>query len=207
MLKDDEKLYFRDQLRAARAIALRDAEAFEEIVFVVERLGKFLNPKAEKLVAKKAVLESIAQSSLLFEKIPGCFVNFHLPFTILFDLVRESRNDALHEGAFARHLTVHAIELSLIIEDALMSEMNLVSHFMVRNPACAYEWQPLSFIRQTMLINSFSYLPVLTETGGKKNWKLISDLAVAKYWRENRFGKKPKDSLADKLDRERMGRS
>ena len=38
-----------------------------------------------------------------------------------------------------------------------MSELHQVSDFMVRNPVCASMWQPLSFIRQSMLVNSFSY--------------------------------------------------
>jgi hypothetical protein len=40
---------FRDQLRQAREYALRDAEAFGEIIFVVERLGSFLFGRIENL--------------------------------------------------------------------------------------------------------------------------------------------------------------
>ena len=43
------------------------------------------------------------------------------PFSRLYDLVQDARNDALHQGAFARHLTIHAIGLALILEDALRS--------------------------------------------------------------------------------------
>ncbi len=35
-LKHEVALHFRDQLRTARAAALRDAEAFPDIVFVLE---------------------------------------------------------------------------------------------------------------------------------------------------------------------------
>ena len=71
-------------------------------------------------------------------------------------------NDALHQGAFARHLTIHAIDLALILEDALRSfEEPRVSDYMVRNPLFAELWQPIGFIRQQMLANSFSFLPVL----------------------------------------------
>jgi len=40
--------HFRDQFRIARASAFRDAEGFQEILFVIERLGFMLanNPKA-----------------------------------------------------------------------------------------------------------------------------------------------------------------
>lgn len=37
----------------------------------------------------------------------------------LYDLVEQGRNEALHQGAFARHLAEHAIELALALEDAL----------------------------------------------------------------------------------------
>jgi CBS-domain-containing membrane protein len=83
------------------------------------------------------------------------------------------------QGAFARRLTGHAIELSLILEDALRRSLDspVVSDYMVRNPICADLWQPISFIRQQMLANSFSFLPVNTAQG----WCLISDVQIATY--------------------------
>lgn len=38
-MNQEVALYFRDQLREARSVALKDAEAFEQLVFVVERIG------------------------------------------------------------------------------------------------------------------------------------------------------------------------
>ena len=52
-----------------------------------------------------------------------------------------------------------------------------VGDYMVRNPICAELWQPLSFIRQQMLANSFSFLPVKSAAG----WCLVSDLEIAPY--------------------------
>lgn len=46
-LSKDEAIGFRDQLREARLRALKDAEAFDEVVFVLERLGRFLLRHAE----------------------------------------------------------------------------------------------------------------------------------------------------------------
>jgi hypothetical protein len=89
----------------------------------------------------------------------------------------------LHQGAFARHLTLHAVELSLILEDALMNNKNNVGHYMVRNPIVAQMWQPLSFIRQMMLANSFSYLPVPIKDEKRTEWRLIRDLDIARYLR------------------------
>ena len=97
----------------------------------------------------------------------------------------------------ARHLTVSAIELSLVLEEAIMSDCHQVSDFMVRNPICCYLWQPLSFIRQTMLVNSFSYLPVPIEIDGKTEWRLVSDFRLARYLRKN--GKASEDVLIQKL--------
>ena len=99
----------------------------------------------------------------------------------LIEIVRQGRNDALHHGAFARHLTTKAIELSIVLEDALMTGSEKVGDYMVRDPVCAYLWQPISFIRQQMLAHSFSYLPVYVEVDS--TWKLVSDLLIAKYLR------------------------
>jgi hypothetical protein len=54
----------------------------------------------------------------------------------------------------------------------------LVSDFMVRNPIQAELWQPVSFARQLLLINSFSYLPILMEESGRKVVHLISDYSL-----------------------------
>ena len=53
-----------------------------------------------------------------------------------------------------------------------------VSDFMVRDPVCAHLWQPISLIRQRMLTNSFSCLPVQNE---EEQWCLVSDLQIAMY--------------------------
>ena len=42
-LTKEVRLNFRDQLRDARVKAQKDAEDFEEIVFVLERLGTILS--------------------------------------------------------------------------------------------------------------------------------------------------------------------
>jgi hypothetical protein len=48
---------------------------------------------------------------------------------------------------------------------------------MVKNPIIAELWQPVSFIRQQMLANSYSYLPLYAEEG----WRVVSDSAIANY--------------------------
>jgi hypothetical protein len=120
------------------------------------------------------------------------------PFDRLYELVRIARNDAMHQGAFARHLTAHVTELAIILEDALTQLENpTVGDFMVRNPVCAEVWQPIGFIRQQMLANSYSYLPVLNN----QQWYLISDAAVAIYLGAERDSKERKRRLASTFEK------
>jgi hypothetical protein len=202
-------VFFANDLRSARLAALADAEAFDEIIHVVERLGYYLTK--EDLGDKgefgnlgnskyKDVITNIADKSGLSEP-PGEHRSYLTPFAELYELVRQARNDALHQGAFARHLTTHAIELAIILEDALSSIFGpVVSDFMVRNPVCAELWQPLSFIRQQMLANSFSYLPVL---GSSKVWQIVSDASVALFLGAERDGKIRRSRLSKTLQEAR----
>jgi len=82
-------------------------------------------------------------------------------------------------------LAVHASELAIILEDALTQfKKPIVRDFMVRNPVCAEMWQPVGFVRQQMLANSFTYLPALKDS----QWYVISDAAIAIYLVRGRTG-------------------
>jgi CBS domain-containing protein len=202
-------IFFANDLRSARLAALADSEAFDEIIHVVERVGYYLTK--EDLANKgefgnlgnskfKDAITKFADRSGL-SKPPVEHRTYLTPFAELYELVRQARNDALHQGAFARHLTTHSIELAIILEDALSSVFGpLVSDFMVRNPVCAELWQPLSFIRQQMLANSFSYLPVL---GSGKTWQIISDASVARFLGTERDGKIRRSRLSKTLQEAR----
>ena len=98
-------LHFRDQLRDARAVALKDAEAFEQLIFVFERMGVYLTGKIQDLWHYANDLAREAARSPLAESIPAILSEWQSPFSKLYDLVRTGRNDALHQGAYARHLT------------------------------------------------------------------------------------------------------
>jgi hypothetical protein len=197
-MEQEVALHFRDQLRAARAAALRDAEAFQEIVFILERMGAFLSNDRGNLGKYFPRIKDQAARSPMAEEVPKELPHFHQQFDVKYEIVREARNAALHEGALARHLTANAVELSLVLEEGIMSELHQVSDFMVRNPVCAFMWQPLSFIRQTMLVNSFSYLPVQVEKESKTDWRLISDFRLAQCLRKN--GKVAKEGLIQRLE-------
>ena len=181
-MQKEAALHFRNQFRHARALVLRDAEAFDEIIFVVERMGMFLTHRVGQLAGYKSKIVKEAKPSPLACGVPG----LHIPFTKLFDLVKDGRDWAMHQGAVARHLTGHATKLAIVLEDALMHGYDMVRDFMVQNPVCAQPWQPLSLIRQTMLENSFSFLPVNCGPEAAPTWKLVSDLDVARYLRAGR---------------------
>lgn len=190
-----EILHFRDRLRDARLKTLEDAEDFVDIVQVLEDLGRQLrqrplpgmrvklNPNAGGfgLGAFERELTQLVQRSD-YRTLSAKNSVFHSDFKNLFVRVRIGRNGAVHDGVFARHLAGSSVELSLILEDALTMGMDMVKEFMVRNVVTSEVWQPLSFIRLTMLKNSFSYLPVNRDG----NWKLISDFNLASYLDQTR---------------------
>ena len=191
--------HFRDELREARAIALKDAEAFEQLIFAFERIGVYLTGSIENLGRYAEPLTREASKSPLAQTIPSILPDWHAPFSTLFEVVRKARNDAMHEGAYARHLTKNSIELSIILEDALMAEASCARDFMVRDAVCAYLWQPRSSIRRAMLANSFSFLPVATGGNPLTEWKLLSDYSIASYLRSADGGKERNRRLALKL--------
>jgi predicted transcriptional regulator len=185
-LNKESARWFADQFRSARLAALSDGEAFDEIIHVIERLGSYLcreelakSKDNGSLGSYRARLLVLVQSKGMAEESRPQFRNLITPFETLYNLVKDARNDALHQGAFARHLTKHAIELGIILEEVLSTYMDpVVADFMVRNPVCGEFWQPLAFVRQQMLANSFSYLPVSRHDN---QWFIVSDTSIATF--------------------------
>ena len=192
---------FADQFRSARQNALADAESFDQIIHVIERLGSYLTKeelgdKGEtgSLGKYRCKLNEFVKSHGVSVDVRSEFKNQLTPFDTLYDLVKDARNDALHQGAFARHLTKHAIELAIILEDVLSADLDPnVTDFMVRNPVCGEPWQPIAFLRQQMLANSYSYLPVLRSDD---QWGVISDAAIATFLGSKRKGAERTKRLA-----------
>lgn len=195
MLSSEELIYLRDQIRQARAAVVEDAEAFTEALFAIERLGSFLCRSVGALGAFQGEINRLASQSPLAIHVSNAHPELHVPFPRLYEAVRQARNDALHQGAYARHLTSRVIELAIVLEDALMTSLATVSEFMVRNPVSAALWQPLSFVRQQMLANSFSFMPVRSRGGV---WSLVSDAELARYLRANSGLRKQR--LTESLD-------
>ena len=184
-------LYFRNEFRDARATALKDAEGYQQILFVLERLGAYLlgggcceehkHKRANGLNAYKKCILALVEKYHPFQGKPPD--DYHTASETLYEMVRLGRNDALHQGAVARNLTSHSVQLSLMLEDALMSasESEQIKDYMIRRPVCAEAWQPVSFVRQMMLENSFSYIPVYMKKkrcAEGRSWHIIADIPV-----------------------------
>jgi CBS domain-containing protein len=207
----ESRIYFRDLFRDARAKALSNSESFQDILFSLEKMGMFLFIKRAEQDAKykkdlqKPSLFTLGSSyrCVIKELISP---SNSIQFSELYDIVLDGRNDAMHQGAYARHLTDNCVQLALIIEDALMSSMERkVSNYMVRNVVQALPWQPISFIRQQMLSNSFSYIPLLvnssSEMDSKTKWVLLSDAHLTRYLADSKINKYEKSNKDIKNER------
>lgn len=177
------RCHFIEELRQARLAAQKNAEAFDELLFVFERLGCFLTKKALTLGDYRSKLLELASKSALGSGVGSRLSKWHTEGPVLYKLVNDARNDALHQGAGARHLTEHAIELALLFEDSIMNDADnplaLLRDIMVRTPIIAHLWQPISFVRQIMLTNSFSSLPIFDGD----RWKIIRDSQIVAFLR------------------------
>lgn len=180
-----QRRFFRNELRRVRARALADAEAYAEPLHALERLGRFLDPGAFTLGRASKALSGIAAESNLAQKLSERWPQYHRPFPRLLRTVTEARNDVMHIGARARHLTTHAVEVCLVLEDALQNGLDRVSDFMVADPVVIERWQPLSLLRQQMLEHSFTFLPIrpATPDGG---WLLVADHHLARFLGERK---------------------
>ena len=191
--------YWRDQLVAARDVAFRDAEGFQSILFTLEKIGQCLSGETRALGYYKPFIEKLASHSCLAYKIPCSHPGWHTSFGDLYDLVRKARNEAMHQGSYARHLTNHSIKLSLILEDALMTRGSTASQFMVSNPVVAFPWQPVSYLREQMLTHGFSFIPIMISEQDGSVWWLLSECAVAKYLRASKSENMRKKRLATQI--------
>jgi hypothetical protein len=177
-LTEDQSIFFRNEFRKAREKVIEDSENYSEILFCLEKFGSFLIKEISTLSKYQSSIQHFACESPLAKFVPDKVSSFHIPFYRLYQIVMQARNDALHQGAYARHLSKHAVELCIVLEDSLMSNLENANEIMVRDPICCNLWQPISLIRQQMLANSFSFLPF---KNGNDEWHFVSDLSIAKF--------------------------
>ncbi|MCY4390360.1 MAG: hypothetical protein OXC18_24935 [Desulfurellaceae bacterium] len=176
---DDARAFYLNELRSARNAALADAEGFMAVIHTLELMGQKLTGTVLNFRDYQTKLNCVAGLSLLSRKIVSEWPEYHTKFGILYEELRHARNDAVHQGASARILTDHAVDITIILEDALMSKSSEVSQFMVRDVVEAKPWHPVSYVRQQILKHGFSYLPIWFKN--EEKWKLISDYSVARY--------------------------
>jgi hypothetical protein len=177
----EERLHYRDRLRTARYAALADAEAFSGICFVVEAIGLRVAGKELDLGKYIGEMREISKDSIVLTDMPQRFPGQFSSFDALYRAMQSARNDAMHSGVYARHVTVAAIELCIGLEEAMMQEQQIartrVRDFMVRDAVTVQPWQPIAYARQLMLMHSFTYLPIRI----LEQWKLVPETSMAKF--------------------------
>ena len=150
------------------------------IVHALEFIGQQCVPEIKNgLGHYEQALTSLALSSPFAVDVPSVQSGYHTPFSELFRSLVQARNDVVHQGTYARAVTDHAVDVSLVLADALMAQGSTVSQFMVRNVVEVKQWHPISHVRQLMLKHAFSYLPFLSND----RWRLVPEHAVARYLR------------------------
>lgn len=176
-----QRRFFLDECRDARAQVLKDTENFASAIHAIERFGRFLNPRGLTLRDHKTPILEFCQEADTFQAM-GSWSGQN--FESLYAYVHEARNESMHVGATARHAASNAMTLLSIIEDALVRNCSAMNDFMISDPVCTEMWQQVGLIRQKMLTNSFSFLPVIPNEAGAP-WQLISDAQLSRYLRSS----------------------
>ena len=116
----------------------------------------------------------------------------------LFKVIREARNSAVHDGAYARHLSGRLIEFLVLIEQNLMNTMNRIEDLMVKDPVIAEPWHLIAHVRRLMLANSFSFLPYYNES--TKAWSLLSDFSIYQHLSRGQPNAKKNELLSQTVE-------
>ena len=177
-------LHFRRAFRTARAAVQADAEAYMEVVRVVESLGAYLEANcAGRTPDGLGKAQEIIRSVLFPDPDAWLGSSPREPsVAALFERLLRVRNTTVHEGALSRSAGVHAVRLSLAIEEALMvmlKEDTSVVPWMVPDPIVAKSWHTISHIRATLLSGGFSAVPLWWDD----TWHFVRDVAVVDYLR------------------------
>ncbi|BDP42401.1 hypothetical protein DAETH_23700 [Deinococcus aetherius] len=167
LLPPEEAAYYLKLFRQARYKTLEDAEDFKSVCYALEEFGRRLTGAHQNGLGRY----SVALKS---------FVGRHnkVEFDALFSVVKAARNDVSHQGVFARNLASKAAKLVTIIEEELYTMTTLVRHVMVEGVVFVQPFHTLSKVREIMLENSFSHLPVKIDN----EFLLISDHHIVKLW-------------------------
>ena len=181
-----EAIYFRNRFRDARAAADKSDQDCMEIIYALEDFGQVLTGKMQELEGYESCVTEFVKTHCLDEDRP----QYQIDFGRLYAVVRQARNSAVHRGARSRYFAPRAVEISLIMEDALMraADTDKAKDYMAASPVVAQLWQPLSIIRKEMLTNSFTHIPYFDKDKGE--WFVVSDADIARYLRPSGIYKK-----------------
>ena len=166
-------------MRDARAKALANAEGWQDLIYVFERLAKFATHNQKTTVGCP-----VAKSFFIEIMKRGCS---HGPpraqqQRLLLQQVIEGRNSEFHGGAAARRFARHCVEFSFLLEDGLKNFMKKTLESIMSSPIISVEpWQMLADVRRLMLENSFTWVPVKEAKG----WRVISDHALVVFLSSN----------------------
>lgn len=130
-----QRAVFLASLRDAPALVLRDGESFREASTVLEHIGQIVGGKIGN------GLKDHEEAIVNLRKRAG--QDDEESMRRLFNVVREARNMAVHEGAYARYLNGRLVDLMLLLEEAIMT-MERVEYLMVRTPVAAEPWHLIS---------------------------------------------------------------
>lgn len=201
LIDDKARIYYRDQFRNARYQALLNSEDFRSLLFVLESFGGYLAGLFKSndwgLANLKKYLKAFISDSPYLYDIPKKYPAHHCEFDFLYKFVRNTRNEYVHGGVYARQKTRFILELCLIFESKLNELDMKASNYAVSGVTTAELWQPISLIKKEMLINSYSYLPVYVN----EEWKLVSDFNLAVYLRKSK-NRKESETLQQALNNE-----
>ena len=190
-ISQEQAIYFRNEFRKARLAIERDPQNCTSISYVLESFGSQIcnEKKGRHSLGHCAdeIKEFVRKHNPISETLCP---DYHIRFGRLYEVVREGRNDMAHRGSRAKYFAPRFMELSITIEDALMNHDSIerVQDYMVRDVATAQLSQPLSAIRQNMLMNSFTYMPYFDKIECK--WFVVSDADIAVYLRSGERNKR-----------------
>ena len=185
-------LHLRKNLQKARYRVLEDGENWLVIVQEVEAVGKAVSSQPPNGLGD--LIESLQD-----------FVKTHHPsqgkedFEDLLNEVKRVRNDMAHTGAAARAAAKIATTVGIYLEDSLMAKSGAgdnVKAYIQKEVIQVYTWQRLEECRRLMLTHSFSYLPI--KIG--KEWKLLTDVNLAKYLAQAKSNKKWKKLMWETVE-------
>ena len=177
-LEIDAAIHFRTRFKLARKSVERDNNNWIRIIQVLESLGQTLVGRQGTLRTYEGAIYRFVRNNY---SVKNPYPNYRADFRRLYTIVRQGRNTATHEGAHGRYFAPRVVELSLILEDALLrfARANKVKDYMSVNPVTVQTWEQLNSVRGLMLQNSFSHIPYFDG----ETWRVVSDIDVVRYIR------------------------